>query len=108
MVAIVANRILILVDQLQIWLQQLQTILLNFFLRADNSENIYFAKSIFENIFCVLCNKSVPLKLKGKFYRVAIRLSLLYGSGCWPLRKVKERRLDTAKMCILHWIVVAS
>ena len=36
----------------------------------------------------VLCDKNVPLKLKGKFYRVAIRPSLLYGSECWPLRKV--------------------
>ncbi|XP_017233036.1 uncharacterized protein LOC108207082 [Daucus carota subsp. sativus] len=30
----------------------------------------------------VLCDKSVPLKLKGKFYRVAIRPSLLYGTEC--------------------------
>ncbi|XP_017224906.1 uncharacterized protein LOC108201113 [Daucus carota subsp. sativus] len=35
----------------------------------------------------VLCDKSVPLKFKGKSYRVAIRPSLLYGSEYWPLRK---------------------
>ena len=46
----------------------------------------------------VLCNKSVHLKLKGKFYRVAIIPSLLYGSECWPLKKVQERRLETAEM----------
>ncbi|XP_063946097.1 uncharacterized protein LOC135151529 [Daucus carota subsp. sativus] len=52
----------------------------------------------------VLCDKNVPLKLKGKFYRVAIRPSLLYGSECWPLRKVQERRLETAEMRMLRWI----
>ncbi|KAE8676679.1 putative beta-D-xylosidase 2-like [Hibiscus syriacus] len=30
----------------------------------------------------VLCDKKVPLKLKGKFYRMAIRPALLYGSEC--------------------------
>ena len=52
----------------------------------------------------MLCDKNIPLKLKGKFYRVAIRPSLLYGSECWPLRKVQERRLETAEMRMLHWI----
>ncbi|GJR21612.1 ataxia telangiectasia mutated family protein [Tanacetum coccineum] len=36
----------------------------------------------------ILCDKNVPLKLKGKFYRLAIRRAMLYGSECWPLTKV--------------------
>ncbi|GJV91044.1 ataxia telangiectasia mutated family protein [Tanacetum coccineum] len=36
----------------------------------------------------ILYDKNVPLKLKGKFYRVAIRSAMLYGSECWPLKKV--------------------
>ncbi|XP_063937419.1 uncharacterized protein LOC108194424 [Daucus carota subsp. sativus] len=51
----------------------------------------------------VLCDGSVPLKLKGKFYRVAIRPSLLYGSECWPLRKAQERRLEAAELRMLRW-----
>ncbi|KAE8696948.1 Methylcrotonoyl-CoA carboxylase subunit alpha [Hibiscus syriacus] len=35
----------------------------------------------------VLCDKKVPLKLKGKFYRMAIRPALLYGSECWATKK---------------------
>ncbi|KAM3249246.1 hypothetical protein P3L10_011015 [Capsicum annuum] len=31
----------------------------------------------------VLCDRKVPLKLKGKFYRVAVRPALLYGAECW-------------------------
>jgi len=30
----------------------------------------------------VLCDKKVPLKLKGKFYRTAVRPALLYGTKC--------------------------
>ena len=30
----------------------------------------------------VLCDKKVPLKLKGKFYRVAVLPAMLYGAEC--------------------------
>jgi hypothetical protein len=30
----------------------------------------------------VLCDPRVPLKLKGKFYRTVIRLTILYGAEC--------------------------
>ncbi|PHT39805.1 hypothetical protein CQW23_18659 [Capsicum baccatum] len=32
----------------------------------------------------VLCDKKVPPKLKGKFYRVVVRPAMLYGAECWP------------------------
>ncbi|KAE8722892.1 Proton gradient regulation 7 isoform 2 [Hibiscus syriacus] len=35
----------------------------------------------------ILCDKNVPLKLKGKFYRMTIRPVLLYGSECWAIKK---------------------
>jgi hypothetical protein len=35
----------------------------------------------------VLCDSRVPLKLKGKFYRTAIRLAILYGAECWPTKR---------------------
>ena len=34
--------------------------------------------------FGILCNKRVPQKLKGKFYRTTIRPAMLYGAECWP------------------------
>ena len=35
----------------------------------------------------VLCDKKVPQKLKGKFYRTAIRPAMLYGAECWPTKR---------------------
>ena len=35
----------------------------------------------------VLCDKKVPEKLKGKFYRMAIRPAILYGAECWPTKR---------------------
>ncbi|XP_071698697.1 uncharacterized protein [Rutidosis leptorrhynchoides] len=51
----------------------------------------------------VLCDKKVPLKLKGKFYKVEIRPAMLYGSECWPLTKAQERRMEVAEMRMLRW-----
>jgi hypothetical protein len=34
----------------------------------------------------VLCDPKVPLKLKGKFYRIAIRPTMLYGAEYWPTK----------------------
>jgi hypothetical protein len=35
----------------------------------------------------VLCDPMVPLKLKGKFYRIVIRPAMLYGVECWPSKR---------------------
>ncbi|KAE8675269.1 HAD-superfamily hydrolase, subfamily IG, 5'-nucleotidase isoform 2 [Hibiscus syriacus] len=51
----------------------------------------------------VLCDKKVPLKLKGKFYRMAIRPALLYGSECWAIKKDHIRRIEAAEMRMLRW-----
>lgn len=50
----------------------------------------------------ILCDKNVPLKLKGKFYRVTVRPAMLYGSECWPLRKTLTNRMEVAEMRMLR------
>lgn len=52
-------------------------------------------KSVFE----ILCDFKLPLKLKGKFYKMIIRLIELYSSECWAIQKQhicgkKENVLD--------------
>nr|GEV42376.1 ataxia telangiectasia mutated family protein [Tanacetum cinerariifolium] len=51
----------------------------------------------------VLCDRNVPLKLKGKFYRVAIRPAMLYGSECWPITKAVANRVEVAELRMLRW-----
>ncbi|XP_021974416.1 uncharacterized protein LOC110869471 [Helianthus annuus] len=52
----------------------------------------------------VLCDKRFPDKLKGKFYRVAIRPSMLYGTDCWAIKKIHARKLEVAEMRMLRWM----
>ena len=40
----------------------------------------------------VICDKKFSRRLKGKSYRIAIKLALLYGTECWPVKKVFNRR----------------
>nr|XP_043633667.1 uncharacterized protein LOC122604869 [Erigeron canadensis] len=51
----------------------------------------------------VMCDKRIPLKLKGKFYRVAIRPAMLYGSECWAMTKAQAARVEVAEMRMLRW-----
>jgi hypothetical protein len=46
----------------------------------------------------------VPLKVKGKFYRTAIRPAILYGAECWPTKKRYVQQLSVAEMHMLQWI----
>jgi hypothetical protein len=50
----------------------------------------------------VLCDPRVPLKLKGKFYRTAIRPDMLYGAECWPTKRQHVQQLSVAEMCMLR------
>ncbi|CAO1939222.1 unnamed protein product [Urochloa humidicola] len=51
----------------------------------------------------VLCDKRVPQKLKGKFYRTAIRPAMLYGAECWPTKRRHVQQLSVAEMRMLRW-----
>jgi hypothetical protein len=52
----------------------------------------------------VLCDPTVPLKLKDKFYRTAIRPVMLYEAECWPPKRRHVQQLSIAEMCMLRWI----
>ncbi|KAK8926626.1 hypothetical protein KSP39_PZI018666 [Platanthera zijinensis] len=52
----------------------------------------------------ILCDRKVPLKLKGKFYRTAIRPVMLCGSECWAVNCVHEQNMRVTKMRMLRWM----
>ena len=51
----------------------------------------------------VLYDRRVPQKLKGKFYRTAIRPVILYGAECWPTKRRHVQQLSVAEMRMLRW-----
>ena len=52
----------------------------------------------------VLCDKRVPIGLKGKVYRTVVRPAVLYGSECWPVKKTQIQRLMVAEMRMVRWM----
>jgi hypothetical protein len=50
-----------------------------------------------------LCDKRVPQKLKGKFYRTTIRPAMLYDAEGWPTKRRHIQQLSVAEMCMLRW-----
>ena len=52
----------------------------------------------------VLCDKTVPIKLKDKVYNMVIKPTMTFGAECWAVRKKDENRLHTAEMRMLRWI----
>jgi hypothetical protein len=50
----------------------------------------------------VLCDKRVPQKLKGKFYRTTIRPAMLYGAECWPTKRRHVQQISVAEMHMLR------
>ncbi|KAM0892698.1 hypothetical protein ACQ4PT_025584 [Festuca glaucescens] len=52
----------------------------------------------------ILCDKKVPQKLKGKFYRTVVRPAMLYGAECWPTRRQHIQQMSVAEMRMLRWM----
>ncbi|KAH0454565.1 hypothetical protein IEQ34_016489 [Dendrobium chrysotoxum] len=51
----------------------------------------------------LLCDRKVPLKFKGKFYKM-VRPAMLYGTECWPLKEKHNIKLSVAEMRMLRWM----
>ncbi|KAL6573058.1 hypothetical protein OROHE_002534 [Orobanche hederae] len=52
----------------------------------------------------VLCDPGMPHRLKGKFYRTAIRPGLLYGTECWAVKQCHVQKMNVAEMRMLRWM----
>ncbi|KAL6507853.1 hypothetical protein OROGR_024048 [Orobanche gracilis] len=52
----------------------------------------------------VLCDPDMPHRLKGKFYRTAIRPALLYGIECWAVKQCHVQKMNVAEMRMLRWM----
>ena len=50
----------------------------------------------------VLCDRRVPLRLKGKYYSTVVRPAMTYSSECWAVKKTHEQKLRVAEMKMLR------
>ena len=57
-----------------------------------------------EECYGVLCDKRLPARLKGKVYQMVLRPALLYGSECWPIKKIQVQRLMATEMRMIRWM----
>ncbi|XP_060206140.1 uncharacterized protein LOC132633629 [Lycium barbarum] len=51
-----------------------------------------------------LGTQKVPPKLKGNFYKVVVRPTLLYGAECWPVKNSHVQKMKVAEMRMLQWM----
>jgi len=70
----------------------------------DISQQIRVGWQKWKSASGVLCDKRVPIVLKGKVYRMVVRLAVFYGSECWPLKKTHAQRLMVAQMRMIRWM----
>ena len=52
----------------------------------------------------MLCDKRMPVGLKGKVDRTVVRPAIMYGSECLALKKTQIQRLLVAEMRMSRWI----
>ena len=52
----------------------------------------------------VLCDRRMPVKLKGKVYKTVVRPALLYGAATWATTRGQEARLEVNEMRMLRWM----
>ena len=52
----------------------------------------------------VLCDRSMPVKLKGKVYNTVIRPAMLYGAETWATTKRQEQLIEVTEMRMLRWM----
>ncbi|XP_063540276.1 uncharacterized protein LOC134749304 [Cydia strobilella] len=52
----------------------------------------------------VLCDSRIPVRLKGRVYKTAVRPALMYGSECWATKKKHEQKMHTNEMKMLRWV----
>ena len=52
----------------------------------------------------LLCDRRMPVKLKGKVYKTVIRPAMLYGAETWATTKRQEKRIEVTEMRMLRWM----
>ena len=52
----------------------------------------------------MLCDRKVPMKLKGRIYKTVVKPALLYSLEIGATSKKEEQKLDENEMRMLRWM----
>ena len=66
---------------------------------SDIDHRIRVGWQKWRNASRVLCEKKIPVRLKGRVYCMIVRPAMLYGAKCWPIK-----RLMVADMRMIRWM----
>ena len=78
-------------------------------MQADEGNEVEVTKRIaagwnsLRKVTGVLCDRKVPLSLKGKLHKVVVRPAMLYGTETLAVTKGMEKKLEASKMKMLKF-----
>ena len=52
-----------------------------------------------------ICDRRVPVRVKGKVHKAVVRPAMAYGLEAAPLKKSEEKKMDVVEMRMLRWMV---
>ena len=73
-------------------------------LDSEISHRIQSGWNNWRKVTGVVCDRRVPIQLKGKIHKAVVRPALMYGLETAPIKKAEERKLDVAEMKMLRWM----
>ena len=74
----------------------------------DVKHRITAAWQKWKDLSGVVCDRKMPVWIKGKVYKTMIRPVMIYGAEAWALRKKEEELLERTEMRMLRWIMGIS
>ena len=71
---------------------------------TENAQRVSAAWRNWKRCSGVLCDRRMPVKLKGTVYKTVVRPALLYGAETWATTRGQEARLEVNEMRMLRWM----
>ncbi|KAL1446260.1 hypothetical protein WDU94_015584, partial [Cyamophila willieti] len=70
--------------------------------KADVDSRVQIGWCKFKSLTGVLCDRKLPVKLKGKIYKTVIRPALIYGTEAWTMYETFNKKKETTEMRMLR------